>query len=334
METLKRIILIALCLVVGQADAQFIVGTSGGGTISGGGSGLPYRIFTKLGDTSPANSVDDYIDNLSPERATSDTLYIGVDPIPSGYTVSIDDGGDGIISGAEVTSAGFTWASAVVGATYEYTFTSDAGGTPVSGSGTIATTTDNITGIDLSGLTDGTITLATYQWTSGGIGIIAQDQVTKGVGAAPDLFPTGNAASATSEANATTGFSGVGTLTSIVDPEDGAGGTGGDYAIRFEATLEGWRAAEISITGLTNGASYTAQIRHRYNDAQAGVFNWANVSGANYGTDDSSNTWYTRTVTFTATSTTVIARFYADSFGGGLNPGQAIEISEVTITEN
>ena len=76
---------------------------------------------------------------------------------PAGYTVVIDQSA---INLANQSSVSFTFASAEVGASYNYTFTSDGGAGSVTGSGTIATTTDQVTGIDLSGLADGTITLS------------------------------------------------------------------------------------------------------------------------------------------------------------------------------
>ncbi|SMX40768.1 DUF7933 domain-containing protein [Maliponia aquimaris] len=75
---------------------------------------------------------------------------------PSGYAASFDQ--DPVNSGNQ-TAASFTFAGAEVGTTYAFTVTSDGGGTPVTGSGTIATPTDQVTGLDLSGLTDGTLTL-------------------------------------------------------------------------------------------------------------------------------------------------------------------------------
>jgi len=76
---------------------------------------------------------------------------------PKGYTVSIDQSE---IDETNETAVSFTFAAAEVGTTYNYTFSSDNGGTDVSGSGTISTATDQITGIDLSRLEDGTITLS------------------------------------------------------------------------------------------------------------------------------------------------------------------------------
>ncbi|RUA33810.1 MAG: hypothetical protein DSY77_08365, partial [Bacteroidetes bacterium] len=71
---------------------------------------------------------------------------------PSGYSASIDQSP---INASNESSASFTFAGAEVGTTYNYTFSSSGGGTNVTGSGTITTTTDQISGIDLSGLGDG-----------------------------------------------------------------------------------------------------------------------------------------------------------------------------------
>ncbi|WP_375334260.1 gliding motility-associated C-terminal domain-containing protein [Flagellimonas sp. C4] len=98
---------------------------------------------------------------------------------PVGYTVTIDQ--DPIVSSNQ-TSVSFTIVGAEVGADYDYTFSSNGGGTIVTGSGTIATATDQITGIDLSGLGDGNITLSvTLTDTNDNEGIPATDNKTKDV---------------------------------------------------------------------------------------------------------------------------------------------------------
>ncbi|RZS98945.1 beta strand repeat-containing protein [Aquimarina brevivitae] len=105
------------------------------------------------------------------DTATKDTTA------PAGYTVSIDQSP---INSSNVGVASFTFASAEVGATYDYTFSSSGGGSNVTGSGTIATATDQITGIDLNGLGDGTITLSvTLTDTVGNEGNAATDTETK-----------------------------------------------------------------------------------------------------------------------------------------------------------
>jgi len=96
---------------------------------------------------------------------------------PTGYSVTIDQAD---INSTNETAASFTFAAAEVGATYNYTFSSDGGGADVTGSATIATVTDQITGIDLSGLGDGTITLSvTLTDPAGNEGTAATDNVSK-----------------------------------------------------------------------------------------------------------------------------------------------------------
>ncbi|MBE8719705.1 beta strand repeat-containing protein, partial [Sphingobacterium pedocola] len=87
---------------------------------------------------------------------------------PSGYSVLIDQ--DPIIT-TNQTAVSFTFAGAEVGATFNYSFSSSGGGTNVSGSGTVASATQQVAGIDLTGLAIGTITLnASLTDPSGNIG--------------------------------------------------------------------------------------------------------------------------------------------------------------------
>lgn len=96
---------------------------------------------------------------------------------PAGYSVSIDQSA---INSSNETAASFTFAGAEVGAIYNYQFSSSGGGTAVSGSGTIANASDQITGIDLSGLGDGIITLsATLEDAIGNVGSPATDTKNK-----------------------------------------------------------------------------------------------------------------------------------------------------------
>ncbi|WP_170284044.1 gliding motility-associated C-terminal domain-containing protein, partial [Flagellimonas olearia] len=102
---------------------------------------------------------------------TTDTA-VKYTAVPSGYTATIDQS---IINFDNQTSINFTFAGAEVGADYTYTFTSDGGGTPVNGSGTITTLTDNIANIDLSSLADGLVTLSVTLENINGTGAVVQD---------------------------------------------------------------------------------------------------------------------------------------------------------------
>ncbi|TDK50633.1 beta strand repeat-containing protein, partial [Algoriphagus formosus] len=110
-------------------------------------------------------------------KGTPDQVTITINDedaaVPSGYSVSIDQDP---ISPINESAVSFTFAGAELGSTYNFTFSSSGGGSPVSGSGTIVTSTDQITGIDLSGLGAGTITLsATLTDPFGNVGAAAID---------------------------------------------------------------------------------------------------------------------------------------------------------------
>ena len=88
-----------------------------------------------------------------------ETLIItdnGITP-PEGYAVSIDQ--DPINEDNE-SNVSFTFANATIGSAYNYTFSSSGGGTPINGTGVITEENQQITGVDLSGLPVGIITLS------------------------------------------------------------------------------------------------------------------------------------------------------------------------------
>ncbi|WP_419212558.1 gliding motility-associated C-terminal domain-containing protein [Maribacter sp. X9] len=107
------------------------------------------------------------------------TVTVIDDTAPDGYTVTIDQDP---IDSSNQTTIGFTFAGAEIGATYNYSFSSDNGVTTVTGSGTITSATDQITAIDLSGLADGLITLiVTLTDSSANVGTPVQDSATKDI---------------------------------------------------------------------------------------------------------------------------------------------------------
>ena len=152
-------------------DADFTVsGTTATITAVTNPSGNTYRVTTSGGDLATLNGTvtlgfaggqnisDDagnVLTNLTP-TGTNDNTFDLDNTGPTGFTVSIDQA---IINVTNETGIDFTFGAAEVGATYNYLFESDGGGTDVTGSGIIATATDQITGINLSGLNDGLITL-------------------------------------------------------------------------------------------------------------------------------------------------------------------------------
>ncbi|WP_113676098.1 hypothetical protein [Vallitalea guaymasensis] len=75
--------------------------------------------------------------------------------IPNGYDININQ----ININANQKEIDFTFDTAELGTTYNYIISSNGGGENIRGSGTITLDSQQITGIDVSGLNDGILTL-------------------------------------------------------------------------------------------------------------------------------------------------------------------------------
>ncbi|MEA3352924.1 MAG: Ig-like domain-containing protein [Campylobacterota bacterium] len=108
--------------------------------------------------------------------------------LPSGYSVNFTTDP---VNSSNKSAAAFVFASAELGTIYNYSIDDTNLSTPaVTGNGTIATSTDTINSIDLSGLDDDTLTLTvTLTDPSGNTGTNATDTVLKDV-VAPSLTET------------------------------------------------------------------------------------------------------------------------------------------------
>lgn len=102
------------------------------------------------------------------------TTGVKVDAIaPSGYSANLDSD---LVNASSANSQSFTFAGAEVGASFSYTISSSGGGSNVTGTGTIASATDQISGLNFTGLGDGTLNLSvTLQDAAGNTGSAATD---------------------------------------------------------------------------------------------------------------------------------------------------------------
>ncbi|MGA2031650.1 MAG: peptidylprolyl isomerase [Thermoguttaceae bacterium] len=105
-------------------------------------------------------------DGTSDSAAATTTMTIV--SAPTGYTITADHS---LINSAAASAAGFTFAGATVGDTYKYTVSSSGGGSPVTGSGTVSSASQDVTAVNVSSLSDGTLTYsATLTDTAGHTG--------------------------------------------------------------------------------------------------------------------------------------------------------------------
>ena len=226
------------------ADTEYTITKSTGfPTDFTSNNGFFYIDFATEGGVDNTNT---FVDGLEIETAGS-FIYLALDNLefcsdfdaPEGYAATINQDP---IRETLANNVSFTFADAEIGATYNYTFSSDGGGTNVTGSGTIATATDQITGIDLSGLGVGTVTLSvTLTDPSGNTGLAAIDTKQKIANIVP--VATAPVAPVVTEDD---------TAVPLSDDIQVADGDGDDQTLTF--TITGGTVT-IGTTGLTFGGS-------------------------------------------------------------------------------
>ncbi|EKE77577.1 tandem-95 repeat protein [Gallaecimonas xiamenensis] len=129
------------------------------------------------------------LDSSGNESAPSPALALTIDSTaPGGYSLVADQSP---INAANQGAASVTLSGAEVGAQYQLTVSSSGGGSPVLASGAVSAANQQITGLGLSGLADGTLTYSlTLTDEAGNSGTAASDTVIK-----DSTPPTGYSAS-------------------------------------------------------------------------------------------------------------------------------------------
>ncbi|MGO9109761.1 MAG: peptidylprolyl isomerase, partial [Thermoguttaceae bacterium] len=145
---------------VGTTYNYSITSSGGGSPITGSGSvtsatqSISGINVTSLSDGSLTYSVTltDFAGNVGTAATASGVLERVA---PSGYSIQANQA---VVNNATSTNAGFTFSDAEVNATYNFTVTSSGGGSPVTGSGNVTSATEQVTGVDVSSLSNGTLT--------------------------------------------------------------------------------------------------------------------------------------------------------------------------------
>jgi hypothetical protein len=172
------------------------------------------------------------------------------------------------ITAANVSAAAFEITKAPLGATFAWEITSDGGGS-LSGSGTISATPHPVTGLDLSALGDGTLTLSLTLTTDAGTSAPRTVTVTKNVGWCDDPV-----ALAAASPGAVCGYGSV-----------YAGALGGNHLITTAADqgLFSWNngTSNWTVTGTTSTSDGLANTNTLVALADAGApYNAANACRA------------------------------------------------------
>ena len=112
------------------------------------------------------------------------TENVMVDAVaPSGYAITIDQD---LIHVGNQTEISFTYSNAEVATTYTYIITSLQGGGTVNGTGQVLTSTDQVTGLNLSNLNDGVVSISfMLEDANGNIGIPVVSTISKQTNHAP-----------------------------------------------------------------------------------------------------------------------------------------------------
>ncbi|MCY0966378.1 hypothetical protein, partial [Parathalassolituus penaei] len=153
------------------ATYSYSISSSGGGTpVTGSGTissaGQPISGVDVSGLSDGTLTVSLVLTDSAGNAATAVTNTTTLDAnAPSGHSISFDDA---TINTSEASSISLTMAGAEVGATYSYSISSSGGGTPVTGSGTISSAGQQLSGVDVSGLSDGTLTVSLVLTDSAG----------------------------------------------------------------------------------------------------------------------------------------------------------------------
>jgi gliding motility-associated-like protein/uncharacterized repeat protein (TIGR01451 family) len=168
------------------AGGDVILNTTGTatGAVAVSGTGNTTRTVTisgitgdgSLGISIAAGTASDAGSNTASGAGPSTTFEVD-NTGPAGYTVVINQD---LITTNNQTAVSFTFSGATIGTTFNYRFSSSDGGTDVTGTGTIAGAGQTISGINLTSLADGDITLSvTLTDNVGNIGSAVTDTSTK-----------------------------------------------------------------------------------------------------------------------------------------------------------
>lgn len=170
------------------ASVQILDGASPVGSATVGGSGN-WSVTTNVLSDGAHSLTAKLQDGAGNESAASGTLSLTIDATaPAGYGLVVDQNP---VNGANQGATSVTLSGAEVGTRYQLTITSSGGGSPVVKSDSISAANQQLTGLDVSSLPDGTLSYSL---------VLSDDAANSGIGATATVLkdsaaPTGYSAS-------------------------------------------------------------------------------------------------------------------------------------------
>ena len=146
----------------------------------------------------------------APFSSTANSFVVHFVQGPTGYSVTPDRA---TINASQAASTGFTFAGAEVGSTYNFSISSSGGGTAVTGSGSVTSATQDVTGINVASLPDGTLTFSVTLAESGSVGAPATTTATLDTAAPSGYSISADASTINIAAATSTGFTFAGATT-------------------------------------------------------------------------------------------------------------------------
>ncbi|WP_203292342.1 Ig-like domain-containing protein [Maricaulis parjimensis] len=245
--------------VSGTNAADFTVTSQPATTVAASGGSTTFEItFDPSGTGSRTATVSIANDDLDEAPFTFDVEGEGLDITPpAAFSVAFDDS---TINAAEAGSTSFTFTGAEVGASYDFSISSSGGGSAVTGSGTVASAGEQISGIDVSGLGDGTLTLSvTLEDASSNSAGPETDTATLDQ-TAPTVTISGPSATQTGAFTATFTFSEDVTGFALADISVGNGsasafaGSGDSYTATITPAADGSVTVDVAADAATDDA--------------------------------------------------------------------------------
>ncbi|MEP2718088.1 Ig-like domain-containing protein [Pseudophaeobacter sp.] len=258
-------------LIIATPPNLAVTCSGGSATAVAGSSTLTYTGGTAPAGASCSVAVDlkatvggTYVNtsgNLTSSLGLSSTAVATL--VATATSVSLDQDPIGL---ANQSAVSFTFANAEVGASYSYSLTSSGGGSAVTGSGSISSTTETVSGLDLSGLGDGTIGLAvTVTGSQGHVAPVITDSASKTT-SRPSATLAGPAAAQSSAFAVTLSFSA--SVTGLAEADftidngtaSGLSGSGASYSVTVTPDHDGTVTISLPADSATDGGGNGNQV--------------------------------------------------------------------------